>query len=370
MNRIDQTHPDAPDLAGYGPLPVGVQTLALANPGQIDVLGSVEAVLRYDRPLTVELWYPAVPGTPPGTAYATMLRDGHRAITLHGRACRDAAQAEGDFPLVILSHGYPGNRMLMSHLGETLASQGYVVASVDHTNSTYTDKGLLASTLVNRPLDTAFVKAALADRADTTRFAIIGYSMGGYGALVSGGAGVAEAALGMDGAPPLGLWDIHRAPMVDPALRAIIPIGPWGRHCGIWDAKGLAGLQVPMLLMAGRADDISDYAGGMRLIFDEARGVSRHLLTFDGAGHNAAAPYPAPAEAFEPSPHLEFLPAEHYADPVWDTCQMNSIAQHFARAFLDLHVKGDAAKAAYLDGAFKGFAPGANRGLILESLNP
>jgi hypothetical protein len=32
--------------------------------------------------------------------------------------------------------------------------------------------------------------------------------------------------------------------------------------------------------------------------------------------------------------------------------------------------KGDAAKAAYLDGAFKGFAPGANRGLILESLNP
>jgi hypothetical protein len=125
-----------------------------------------------------------------------------------------------------------------------------------------------------------------------------------------------------------------------------------------------------MLLMAGSADDISDYAGGMRLMFDEARGVSRHLVTFEGAGHNAAAPYPAPAEAFEPSPHLEFLPAEHYADPVWDTCRMNSIAQHFARAFLDLHLKGDAAKAAYLDGAFKGFAPGANRGLILESLNP
>jgi len=354
MNRIDQTHPDAPDLAGYGPFPIGVQTLALSNTAQIDVLDSALAVRRYDRPLTVELWYPAAPGTPPGTAYATMLRDGHRAISLHGRACRDAAQAEGDFPLVILSHGYPGNRMLMSHLGETLASQGYVVASVDHTDSTYADKGPLASTLVNRPLDTAFVKAALADRADTTRFAIIGYSMGGYGALVSGGAGVAEAALGMDGAPPLGLWDRHRAPIVDPALRAIIPIGPWGRHRGIWDAKGLAGLRVPMLLMAGSADDISDYAGG----------------TFEGAGHNAAAPYPAPAEAFEPSPHLEFLPAEHYADPVWDTCQMNSIAQHFARAFLDLHVKGDAAKAAYLDGAFKGFAPGANRGLILESLNP
>jgi len=96
MNRIDLTHPDAPELAGYGPYPIGVQTLALANPGQIDVLGSVEAVRRYDRPVTVELWYPAVLGTPPDTTYATLLRDGHRAITLHGRAYRDAAQAAGE----------------------------------------------------------------------------------------------------------------------------------------------------------------------------------------------------------------------------------------------------------------------------------
>jgi predicted dienelactone hydrolase len=181
---------------------------------------------------------------------------------------------------------------------------------------------------------------------------------------------VAEAALGMEGAPAHGLWDIHRAPVVDPALRAIIPIGPWGRHRGLWDATGLAGLRVPMLLMAGSADEISGYGDGMRLIFEEATGVSRHLLTFEGAGHNAAAPYPAPAEAFEPSAHLEFLPAEHYADPVWDTVQMNGIAQHFARAFLDLHLKGEGTKAAYLDGAFKGFAPGANRGLTWESLNP
>ena len=149
MNRIDQTHPDAPDLAGYGPFPIGVQTLALANTAQIDVLDSALAVRRYDRPLTVELWYPAAPGTPPGTAYATMLRDGYRAITLHGRACRDAAQAEGDFPLVILSHGYPGNRMLMSHLGENLASKGYVAVAIDHTDSTYDDKVAIIRMIVS-----------------------------------------------------------------------------------------------------------------------------------------------------------------------------------------------------------------------------
>lgn len=370
MNRIDQTHPDAPELGGHGPHPVGVETLALLHRDQIDVLGSDTVIRRYDRPLVVELWYPAQPGTPQGTEYQTLLRDGHRAIALQGRASRDARQAEGRFPLVILSHGYPGNRMLMAHLGEKLASRGYVVASLDHTDSTYADKGALASTLVNRPLDTAFAKAALGHRADCRQYAIIGYSMGGYGALVAGGAAVSEAALQMEGAPAHGLWQAARAPVVDPDLRAILPIGPWGRQRGVWDAKGLAGLRVPMLLMAGSADEISGYETGMRPIFTESTGVTRHLLTFVGAGHNAAAPFPAPVEAFTPSPYLDFLPAEHYADPVWDTLRMNGIAQHFALAFLDLHLKGDRTKAAYLDGRFKGFAPGTDRGLRLETLGP
>lgn len=370
MNRIDQTHPDAPELAAFGPHSVGVETLHLVNPDQIDVLCTEAAPRRKDRLLVVELWYPSVPGTARGTQYATLLRDGHRPVTLHGSACRDAQQAGFDWPLVILSHGYPGNRMLLAHFGEKLASWRYVVASIDHTDSTYADKAPLASTLVNRPLDTAFVRAALRARADCSRSAIIGYSMGGYGALVAGGAGVSAGALALEGAPPADLWQASLAPQVDPGLKAIVPIGPWGRHRGLWDSAGLAGLAVPMLLMAGSADDISGYDTGMRPIFTEATGVHRHLLTFDGAGHNAAAPYPAPQEAFARSPHLDFLPAEHYADPVWDTLRMNGIAQHFARAFLDLHLKGDRAKAAYLDGRFKGFAPGTNRGLIWESLSP
>jgi predicted dienelactone hydrolase len=368
MNRIDQTHPAAPELAAFGPHPVGVQTLHLTNPDQVDVVQSDTEIRRYDRPLVLELWYPTVAGTVAGERYQTLLRDGHRPVILHGRACRDAVQAPGDFPLVILSHGYPGNRMLMAHLAEKLASRGYVVASLDHTDSTYADKGPLAATLVNRPLDTAFARQALTHRADTRRSAIIGYSMGGYGALVAGGAAVAEAALQMEGAPRFGLWQPCRAPVVDPSLKAIIPIGAWGRHRGVWDAEGLARLSVPMLMMAGSADDISGYETGMRQIFRESTGVTRHLLTFEGAGHNAAAPYPAPQEAAEPSPYLDFPPAEHYADPVWDTLRMNGIAQHYAVAFLDLHLKAEDRKAAYLDDRFYGFGPGTAQGLRFETL--
>ena len=62
----------------------------------------------------------------------------------------------GSFPLVLISHGYPGNRFLMSHLGENLASKGYVAVSADHPDSTYDDMGAFSSTLVNRPVDQAF----------------------------------------------------------------------------------------------------------------------------------------------------------------------------------------------------------------------
>ena len=369
-NRIDQTRPTAPRLAFSGPQSVGVRTLHLINRDQVDVVNSTDRIRRHDRPLTVELWYPSRPGTGESLPYNSILRDGHRPCQLHGAARRGADAAGTGFPLVILSHGWPGTRLLMGHLGEKLASHGYVVASIDHTDSTYADKSALASTLVNRPLDTAFVRQELAAVADISAYAIIGYSMGGYGALVSAGAAIAPEALTMDGSPPHGLWDPLLAPQVSPALKAIIPIGPWGRQRGVWNAKGLAGIKVPMLIMAGSADDVSGYAPGMRPIFTEAVNSRRHLLTFVNAAHNAAAPHPAPEEAWEPSPHLDFHPIEHYADPVWDTLAMNNIAQHFALAFLDRHLKGQTDRDAWLTDEFKGFQPGTAKGLTFESLSP
>ncbi len=97
-----------------------------------------------------------------------LLRDGETRATLHGQAVRDAAPASaGPCPLVILSHGYPGNRFLMSHLGENLAGKGYVVAAIDHADSTYADQGAFGSTLVNRPLDQRFALDEM-ERQSTT----------------------------------------------------------------------------------------------------------------------------------------------------------------------------------------------------------
>ncbi|MEC7205772.1 MAG: class I tRNA ligase family protein, partial [Pseudomonadota bacterium] len=71
--------------------------------------------------------------------------------------------AAGSFPLVVISHGYPGNRYLMCHLGENLASKGFVTVAIDHTDSTYDDQQAFASTLYNRPLDQRFVIERIAE---------------------------------------------------------------------------------------------------------------------------------------------------------------------------------------------------------------
>lgn len=376
MNRIDATRPDSPLLAGYGPCPVGVRHRRFVDPDRIDVVASTDALRRGPRTLPVELWYPARADTVPGTTYHTVLRDGVTPVSFHGQAAREAAPSrDGPFPLVVISHGYPGNRFLMAHLAEALASRGYLVAAADHPQSTYDDQGPFGATLYHRPLDQRFLLASLADdplaKADTA--AVIGYSMGGYGALVLAGAGLAPGMEDHDFAPPHRCLAEHltgRLPPAPAALRAVIAIGPWGMGRGLWDAAGLEGLRAPLMILAGSADATSDYAA-MRRLAEGAVNTDRHLLTFLNAGHNAAAPIPAPSESHAHSDALGWAPFLHYADPVWDTLRMNALAQHFTAAFLDLHLKGDAARAPLIDPASAfdlgaGFTPESAVGLTLE----
>lgn len=362
-NRIDRIRPDAPALAAYGPYPIGVRTLEFTNPGQIDIVNTKDGEQPiYDRKITVEAWYPAAAGTAPGGTYTAYLRDGVTEVTLHGQAARDAVPATGEkFPLIVISHGYPGNRFLMSHLGENLASKGYVTVSIDHPDSIYSDMTAFGSTLLNRPIDQRFVidsmaalEGPLGEITDASTTGVIGYSMGGYGALIFGGAGVTQGSTEYAWGTPNGLLERHLAgsetheALIDDRVKAIIAIGPWGRNTAFWDAEGMSGLRKPTLLMAGGADDVSVYTA-MRQIFAESTGTDRHLLTFEGANHNAAAPMPAPIESWAPVDTLDFVPFDHYADAVWDTNRMNNITQHFATAFMDLYLKDNADMPAYFD---------------------
>ncbi|MFC6750177.1 alpha/beta hydrolase family protein [Deinococcus aquaticus] len=158
--------PDAPELAARGQYAVGVRTLDLVNPGQLDIVKAKDGVVpTYDRPLTVEVWYPTAGRSGSGlTTYSDVLGSApDKPFLTRGRANRSAPALKGEaFPLVILSHGYAGSRVLMTYLAENLASKGYVVAAIDHTDSTHGNRAAFASTLLNRALDDNFVISEMA----------------------------------------------------------------------------------------------------------------------------------------------------------------------------------------------------------------
>ncbi len=369
-NRVDGLRPDAPELAAPGKEAVGVQTINLVHKNQIDILKvkAGEALPKYDRPLTVEVWYPSDGAKRGGDYENVYLRDGKTQVTLHGQAVRNAAPstAAKSLPLIIISHGYPGNRFLMSHLGENLASKGYVAVAIDHTDSMYQDKSAFGSTLVNRALDQNFVLNEI-DRmskekghflnglVNASNTGLIGYSMGGYGSVITAGGGVTKASTEYKWGGPAGTLEVvmagtksHEA-LMDDRFKAIVSIAPWGMNTGFWDAKGLAGIRKPVFFIAGSADDVSLYEKGTKAIFENAVNTDRYLLTFENANHNAAAPIPAPAESWKPVDNLDFVPFEHYADAVWDTLRMNNITQHFVTAYFGKHLVGEDKMGAFLD---------------------
>lgn len=368
-NSIDIIRHDAPELASYGNLNIGVRTIVVTDKHRPDILMTKkgEATSYYNRDLTLEIWYPArfESGQKPSSQYLTTTRNTTIKATLTGKAIRNAAAlpTETPYPLVVISHGYPGNRYLMSHLGENLASKGYVVVSIDHSDSTYEDQRAFSSTLYNRPLDQRFVIDTMAAmNNDTSSFlagtlnadltALIGYSMGGYGVINNLGGGYNPDRAALPVAPPNKLLLDHSSSnpnfrnSVDTRIKAGVAIAPWGMTMGMWKTEDLHDIRTPTLFVAGSLDKVAGYEKGVRALYKNAINSDRYLLTYINAGHSAGAPIPVPVEIVNSESHTG---ASHYTDPVWDNVRMNNIMDHFITAFLDLQLKDKAKSRSWLD---------------------
>ncbi len=359
--------PDAPELAARGTYKVGVQTLDFVNKGQIDVLKAKAGVEPlYDRPLKVEVWYPAIipDGAKELVTYDEVLgisSDPKRPLipfTYMGRAMRGATPqySEGAFPLIVVSHGYVGSRLLLSYLTENLASKGYVVVAIDHTESTFRDAAGFSSTLLNRPKDVLFVmnqitelskadsKSFLAGLVDVNNTGLVGYSMGGYGVLNASGAGYSGKldtffSTISGGSKAIKVRTTNHPDFIasqDARIKAVVAFAPWGMQRGVWDAEGLKGLKVPTFFIAGSQDDISGYEDGIKAIYKGAVNADRYLLTYMNARHNVA-PNPPPAESLKPGLHFDEY--YRYAEPAWNERRINNINQHFVTAFMGINLK-------------------------------
>ena len=158
-----------------------------------------------ERTLPVDVWYPAT------AQYASQdldeaTQDNYETVpgmpSSSQQAVRDADSESGNYPLVVFSHGFGGEKRQSTFLYTHLASHGYVVAAMDHIGNTIGDmisgasepnnSAQLTQFMSDRPTDCSFViDLMLAGNAgvsiDAGRIGISGHSFGGWTSLMASG---------------------------------------------------------------------------------------------------------------------------------------------------------------------------------------
>lgn len=131
------------------------------------------------RPVITEVWYPVDRDVPAKAPTGFWIRCDE---------ARDApiSKSKSKYPLIMLSHGMGGNRFDISWLAEILASNGFIVAAMDHFGNTWNNKIPEFYTRPwERPKDISFVidqlllNSHFKDKIDENRIGFAGYSLGG-----------------------------------------------------------------------------------------------------------------------------------------------------------------------------------------------
>jgi hypothetical protein len=131
--------------------------------------------------------------------------------------------SDGTFGAVAVSPGYTADQSTMSWLGPRLASQGFVVFTID-TLSRYDQPDSRGRQLL-AALDYLTQRSTVRTRIDSTRLGVMGHSMGGGGSL--------EAA------------------KTRPSLQAAIPLTPWNTD------KTWPEVRTPTLIIGADGDTIA-----------------------------------------------------------------------------------------------------------------
>jgi predicted dienelactone hydrolase len=360
---------ERPELARAGAFGIGTieQDFALAPRVRITAVGAVTGNLPVEpRSVKVRFWYPAqIAANAPRARYTHDVAIPGKPVfawATQGVAVTGATALAGTrFPLVLFSHGYAGWSEHSSNLAEALAEKGYVVAAINHGDlpfdSTPSFLVSFGNVLLDRAQDQREVLGQIIKRASTEKFGfvseidtsnigLIGYSMGGYGALATAGAPYDAKSKTMSQLPASAQKALLQS---DPAsaarIKALVAIAPWGGQPDnrVWSTEALSQIKMPVLVVAGDQDDVVNFKQGVSWIFDNLKGTDRRMLVYREARHNIA------GNPVVTNDQTDFQTLEFFNEPVWRTERLNMINQHLISAFFDLTLKGDKTKAAYLE---------------------
>lgn len=199
----------------------------------------------------------------------------------------NAVRANGQFRLVIISHGSGGNRLGYLGIAQTLAEAGYIVMMPEHFGNNSDDNFLEGKTrnLELRPrhislcIDDIATNELLDGAVLTDQAVVIGHSMGGYTALAIAGGQV---------------WNAARKQVLtqaDARVRGLVLMAPatdW-----FTPEDSLAGVTLPMLIYQAEQDPFTPAEHVERVLDQVPDGdkITYHIV--EKAGHfSFLSPFP------------------------------------------------------------------------------
>jgi predicted dienelactone hydrolase len=312
-----------------GPFGVGVRTFEIPDADRA-------------RVFPAELWYPAASLPPGGPA--------SKPASLAEQ--RGAPAAGGPHPLVIWSHFSGGGRRTATYLTTHLASHGYAVAAIDHSEVITPE---LRPSPDEDPAGRARrIDAIMASRVPDVRV-VLSALTGPHRPAAVEGIGLSPELIGVAG-HSFGGWTALAAPEQEPRIRAVVALAPGGSSRplpGVLPLTLAFGWEhvVPVLILSGDCD-VPTPLEGVQEVFARApepkrmfvlrRADHQHFADAVETSHEALRAMTLPGEAAWLTaamlPVSELCPGEHG----------HLFARSLTLAQLDWALRGDAGAREFL----------------------
>ncbi|MCA1939533.1 MAG: hypothetical protein LDL26_00915 [Caenispirillum bisanense] len=268
---------------------IGISTLTVVDP----VSG---------QPVPVTVWYPAA---------AVTAGDVHRGPYLL-RGVENAAPADGSFGLIVLSHGSGGSPIGHHDTAAALTEAGWIVAAPLHVGDNYRDQSSLGTPALfeGRPrtlsavIDSLVAGRAGLPRVNAGRVGVLGFSMGGYTALVTAGA-VADMELIASHCAKHAAEDSTYCGYVPETMPHVVvaandqrvkAAAVWAPLAAPFSDAALASIDVPVAVWVGSADTVLPSALHGDRVARFVHGAEK-IVVADARHFSFLAPLPAEAAA-------------------------------------------------------------------------
>lgn len=178
-----------------------------------------------------------------------------------GKVADNSAFSKGIFPILIFSHGMEGSMYNQYYLAEYMARNGYIVASVEHDDKSYTLQTLVdRPILIKKAIDLILNDLKINTHIDPNKIGILGHSLGGYTSfIIAGGCPDFSNHPSLSGLPNFlkKLYIKFRNfdnSFYDSRIKAIAALAP-GLGT-LFNKKSLSKVSIPVLIIEAEKDEV------------------------------------------------------------------------------------------------------------------